>query len=139
MNDDDLAGLVPERLSPKSNRILLEGLEVTADIGFHDFELGAPQRLTVTVEVWLEDAAAPADDSPDNAWDYDYVRRLAIELAGARRYNLQETYAHALYVRLASMKGVRALRIATAKPDIYPDAQGVGIQIASFSGAFPAI
>ena len=45
-------------------------------------------------------------------------------LAGARRYNLQETLAHAIYQRVAAMRGVKALRVATAKPDIYPDARG---------------
>ena len=26
-----------------------------ADIGFHEFEVGTPQRLLVTVEIWLDD------------------------------------------------------------------------------------
>jgi len=132
-----LDGLVPERLRPKSAVIMLENLEVQADIGFHEFEMGARQRLLVTVEVWLEDAEPPADDSPDWAWDYDYVREQAIQLAGERRYNLQETFARCLYDRLAAMGGVKALRIATSKPDIYADAERVGVQIASFSGDFP--
>lgn len=139
MDANGLTGMVPRELRPKSSRILLEGLEVNADIGFHDFEVGSPQRLLVTVEVWLHDVAAPAGDSPDNAWDYDYVRRLVMELASARRHNLQETFAHALYNRLAAMSGVSALRITTSKPDIYADAKGVGVEIASFKGAFPAI
>jgi dihydroneopterin aldolase len=132
-----LNGLVPDELRPKCAKILLENLEVQADIGFHDFEVGAPQRLLVTVEVWLEDAEPPSDDSPECAWDYDYVRQQAIELAAARRYNLQETFARSLYDRLAAMRGVRALRITTSKPDIYADAERVGVQIASFCGAFP--
>ena len=132
-----LDGLVPDRLRPKSARIVLENLEVQADIGFHDFEVGKPQRLLVTVEVWLEDPQPPLDDSPAHAWDYDYVRQQAIELAGARRYNLQETFARSLYDRLASMRGVKELRIATSKPDIYADAERVGVQIASFEGHFP--
>ena len=28
------------------------------DIGFHDFEVGVPQRLLITVELWLEDLGA---------------------------------------------------------------------------------
>lgn len=136
-NESRLEGLVPDNLQPKSARILLQELEVQADIGFHEFEIGTRQRLLVTVEVWLDDVAPPLDDSPDQAWDYDFVRRQVIELAGARRYNLQETFAHALYQRLAAMRGVQALRIATSKPDIYPDAHGVGVRIASFHGDFP--
>lgn len=132
-----LDGLIPDELRPKCAKILLENLEVQADIGFHEFEVGAPQRLLVSVEVWLENPEPPMDDLPERAWDYDYVRQQAIELAAARRYNLQETFARSLYDRLAAMRGVKALRIATSKPDIYADAERVGVQIASFCGAFP--
>ena len=130
--DPKLDGLVPEHLRVRSSRILLDALEVRADIGFHDFEIGQPQRLLITVEIWLEDVSPPADDDPTGAWDYDYLRTEVRVLAGARRYNLQETLAHAIYQRFAAMHGVKALRVATAKPDIYDDARGVGVEIASF-------
>jgi len=130
--DPKLDGLVPEHLRVRSSRILLDALEVQADIGFHDFEIGQPQRLLITVEIWLEDVSPPADDDPTGAWDYDYLRTEVQALAGARRYNLQETLAHAIYQRFAAMHGVKALRVATAKPDIYDDARGVGVEIASF-------
>jgi dihydroneopterin aldolase len=132
-----LSGLVPASLKVRSARILLEALEVRADIGFHDFEVGAPQRLLVTVEVWLSDLSVPVGDEPANAWNYDFVRQEVEELAAARRYNLQETFAHAVFERVAALRGVRALRVRTSKPDIYPDAQGVGVEIASFRGAWP--
>ena len=137
MDTPKLDGLMPDALRPQSARILLDSLEVMADIGFHDFEIGRPQRLLVTVEVWLDDPEAPAKDDPGGAWDYDHVRRQVIELAGARRYNLQETLAEAIYRRLAAMRGVRALRVTTSKPDIYGDARGVGVEIASFKGVAP--
>jgi dihydroneopterin aldolase len=117
---------------------LLEALEVQADIGFHEFEIGAPQRLLVTVEIWLEDLAAPAGDDPAHAWNYDFLHREVAEIAAARRYNLQETLAHAIFERLAAFRGTRALRIRLSKPDVYPEAHGVGVEIASFSGLWPA-
>jgi dihydroneopterin aldolase len=132
-----LIGLVPDKLKVSSARILLESLEVRVDIGFHDFEVGAPQRLHVTVEIWLEDLAPPADDDPARAWNYDFLRREVEEVAAARRYNLQETLAHAVYERIAAFRGISALRVRTSKPDVYPDAHGVGVEIASFSGAWP--
>lgn len=132
-----LSGLVPANLRVRSARILLEALEVQADIGFHEFEIGAPQRLLVTVEIWLNDVVAPADDDPTHAWNYDFLRREVAEIAAARRYNLQETLAHAIFERLAAFRGTRALRIRLSKPDIYPDARGVGVEIASFSGLWP--
>jgi dihydroneopterin aldolase len=50
---------------------------------------------------------------------------------------LQETLAHAIFERIAALHGVAELRIRTSKPDVYPDVEGVGIEIASFSGAWP--
>ena len=131
-DEPKLDGLVPDHLRVRSSRVLLDSLEVQADIGFHDYEIGRPQRLLVTVEIWLEDVAPPDDDEPSAAWDYDYLRTEVQALAGARRYNLQETLAHAIYQRVAAMRGVKALRVATAKPDIYPEARGVGVEVASF-------
>jgi dihydroneopterin aldolase len=127
-----LDGLVPDRLRPRSARILLDSLEVQTDIGFHEFEIGTPQRLLVTVEVWLDEMPPLDSDDPALAWDYDHVRNLVRELAGRRRYNLQESLAGAIYQQVASMHGVKGLRVATSKPDIYPDARGVGVEIASF-------
>jgi len=137
MSEPRLDGLVPDTLRVRSARILLESLEVQTDIGFHEFEVGTPQRLLVTVELWLEDPTLPADDDPERAWNYDFLRQEIEEIASARRFNLQETLAHAVFARLAAFRGVRALRVRTSKPDIYPDAQGVGIEIASFQGLWP--
>ena len=132
LDEPKLDGLVPDHLRVRSSRVLLDSLEVRTDIGFHEYEVGHPQRLLVTVEIWLEDLAPPDDDDPAAAWDYDYLRTEVQALASARRYNLQETLAHAIYQRVAAMRGVKAVRVATAKPDIYPEARGVGVEVASF-------
>src|SRR3954447_6242182 len=132
-----LSGLVPADLKVRSSRILLESLEVQADIGFHEFEIGSPQRRLVTVENWLGDFRPPADDDPTQAWDYDFLRSEVEEIAAARRYNLQETLAHAIFDRVAAFRGIRALRVRLSKPDVYPEAHGVGVEIASFSGLWP--
>src|SRR4030095_7908161 len=132
-----LDGLVPRELKVQSSRILLDSLEIQADIGFHDFEVGQPQRLLVTVEIWLDELDAPAEDNPEAAWNYDLLRSEIIRIAGARRYNLQETLVHAVYRRLAAMRGVNALRVKSSKPDIYGDARAVGVEIASFAGLAP--
>jgi len=137
MSEPKLVGLVPENLKVRSQRIVLESLEVQTDIGFHEFEVGTPQRLSVTVEIWLDDTTAPADDDPQRAWNYDFLRTEVEEIASSRRFNLQETLAHEVFERLAAFRGVRALRVRTSKPDVYPDAHGVGVEVASFRGAWP--
>lgn len=137
LSDVKLEGLVPDHLRVRSARILMENLEVQADIGFHDFEIGTPQRLLISVEVWLESSDLPQQDDPSRAWNYDFLRTEIQEIAAARRYNLQETLAKTIFDRVAAFRGIRALRLRLSKPDVYPDAHGVGVEIASFAGLWP--
>lgn len=132
-----LAGMVPAHIKVRQQRILIDAIEVMADIGFHAFEVGVPQRLLVSVELWIDPASPPPDDEPGHAWDYDVVVQAVRALATERRYNLQETLVHAIFERIASLHGITALKITSNKPDVYPDARGVGVEIASFQGVAP--
>ena len=132
-----ISGLVPDHLTVRSARIILDSFAVQVDVGFHEFEIGTPQRLLISVEIWLDDSTAPADDDPELAWNYDVVRQLVERIATSRRYNLQETLAHKLFETISAHRGVSALRVRTSKPDIYADAHGVGVEIASFKGLWP--
>ena len=127
-----LEGLVPDRLSPRTRKIVLEDYCLPVDIGFHDFEIGNPQRLFVTVEVWVDEASFPAEDEGSVAWNYDFLRTEIGRLAGSRRFNLQETFVREVYDLVAARRGVTALRVSSRKPDIYPDCAGVGVDLASF-------
>ena len=132
-----LDGLVPDSLAIRSAKIHLDGLAVMADIGFHDFEVGTLQRLLVSVEVWLDETVTPDGDLAASAWNYDHLRLEIERIVGSRRFNLQETVAREVYDWIAARAGVKGLRVATSKPDVYPNARGVGIEIASFSGTAP--
>jgi dihydroneopterin aldolase len=135
MTQDNIArldGLVPDRLTPKTRKIVLDGYDVPVDIGFHDFEVGVPQRLIVTVEVWVDEQSFAASDDRHQAWDYDFLRREIGALANGRRFNLQETFVREVYDLIAARRGVTALRVSSRKPDIYPDCVGVGVELASF-------
>ena len=52
-----LDGLVPDSLRPRTRKIVLEDYQLQLDIGFHEFEVGNPQRLLLTVEVWVDEAS----------------------------------------------------------------------------------
>lgn len=127
-----LDGLVPDRLRPKSRKIVLDGYALDLDIGFHDFEVGKPQRLLITVEVWVDEPSFAAADEQAIAWDYDFLRSEIARLVAGRRFNLQETLVREIYDLVAARRGVTALRVAARKPDIYPDCAGVGVELSSF-------
>ena len=125
-------GLVPERLQPRTFRIFLEDFDLPVDIGFHDFEVGTPQRLLVSVEVFVTAEAFASVDTAAAAWNYDFLRTEIRRMTEGRRFNLQETLVREIYNLIAARQGVTGLRISTRKPDIYPDCAGVGVEISSF-------
>jgi dihydroneopterin aldolase len=125
-------GLVPAHLTPRARKIVLEDFSLPVDIGFHDFEVGTPQRLSVTVEVWVDEASFPQSDAVADAWDYDFLRTEIGALAQGRRFNLQETFVREISELVAARRGVTALRVSTRKPDIYPDCAAVGVDLSSF-------
>ena len=127
-----LDGLVPDSLRPKSRKIVLDDYRIDVDIGFHEFEVGRPQRLLVSVELWVDEQSFAGSDEVEAAWDYDFLRREIGALASGRRFNLQETLVREIYALLAARRGVTALRVSSRKPDIYPDCAGVGVELASF-------
>ncbi len=127
-----IEGLVPDHLAPKSRKIVLDEYSLDVDIGFHEFEVGAPQRLVITVEVWVDEKSFAAEDDEAAAWNYDFLRTEIGAIASARRWNLQETLVRAIYDLVAARRGVTALRVRSRKPDVYPDCAGVGVDLASF-------
>jgi dihydroneopterin aldolase len=127
-----LDGLVPRGLAPKTRKIVLDDLALEVEIGFHEFEIGRPQRLLIGVEVWLDEQSFAATDEVADAWDYDVLRGGIVALAHGRRFNLQETLVREIYDLVAARRGVTALRVTSRKPDVYPDCAGVGVELASF-------
>jgi dihydroneopterin aldolase len=132
MTTPKIDGLVPAALAPKTRRIFLEDFDLPVDIGFHEFEVGNPQRLYVTVEVWVDEASFASEDTAAAAWNYDFLRTEIKRMAQGRRFNLQETLAREIYALIAARHGVTGLRVCTRKPDIYEDCAGVGVELASF-------
>lgn len=126
-----LDGLVPDALKPTRFRIFLQDFDLPVDIGFHAHEVGAPQRLLVSVDVWVNAESFAAEDTVAAAWNYDFLRAEIIRMTEGRRFNLQETLAREIYELVAARKGVTALRVTTRKPDVYPDCAGVGVEISS--------
>ena len=125
-------GMVPHNLAIRSRKLFLQDFDLPVDIGFHAFEVGSPQTLRLNIEVWVDGEHFPRCDTVAEAWDYDFLRNAVLTLVQGRRFNLQETVAHAIYAMVAARAGVVGLRLSTRKPDVYPDCQAVGVELSSF-------
>ncbi|CAN1485305.1 dihydroneopterin aldolase [Limnohabitans sp. B9-3] len=110
-------------------RLFLRGITVQANIGIHDFELQAAQRLIIDVDLYVSlEGTRPKDDHIDEVVDYDFVRNVVHERIARGHIGLQETLCDDILTRLLDHSGVMAARVSTRKPDVYPDCEAVGVE-----------
>lgn len=115
---------------PECRRLFLRNHEVRIHIGIHDFEKQGEQRVRINVDLYVPLAAStPQHDRLDEVVDYDFIRDAIAERVARGHIHLQETLCDDLAERLLAHPRVVAVRVSTAKPDVYPDCDEVGVEV----------
>lgn len=111
-------------------RLFLRDYEVWINIGVHDFEKKGEQRVKINVDLYVPLAlSTPQTDKLDEVLDYDFIRRTITERVKRGHIHLQETLADDVLKLMLAHPNVRAARVATEKPDVYPDCDAVGCEV----------
>jgi dihydroneopterin aldolase len=111
-------------------RVFLRGYEVWINIGVHEFEKRGEQRVLIDVDLYVPLAlSTPKADKLDEVVDYDFIRRSVMARVARGHIHLQETLADDVLALMLAHPRVRAARVATAKPDVYPDCEAVGVEV----------
>ena len=111
-------------------RLFLRDYEVWINIGVHDFEKKGEQRVLINVDLYIPLAlSTPTHDKLDEVVDYDFIRRSVMERVSRGHIHLQETLADDVLALMLAHPRVRAARVSTAKPDVYPDCDAVGVEV----------
>ncbi len=121
---------IPDTLLADCRRLFLRNYEVWINIGVHDFEKRAEQRVVINVDLYVPLAAStPKDDALDEVVDYDFIRRTVAERMSRGHIHLQETLCDDLLAAMLANPKVHAARVSTSKPDVYPDCEAVGVEV----------
>jgi dihydroneopterin aldolase len=111
-------------------RLFLRNYEVWINIGVHAFEKKGEQRVLINVELYVPLAAStPAHDELREVVDYDFIRRTIGERVSRGHIHLQETLADDVLALMLAHPHVKAARVSTEKPDVYPDCDAVGVEV----------
>ena len=111
-------------------RLFLRDYEVWINIGVHDFEKKGEQRVRINVDLFVPLAqSTPRADKLAEVLDYDFIRREIMARVAQGHVHLQETLADDVLKRMLAHPMVRAARVSTEKPDVYPDCDAVGVEV----------
>ncbi len=111
-------------------RVFLSDYAIWINIGVHDFEKRGEQRVLINVDLFVPLAeTTPTADELDEVVDYDFIRRTVGERVSRGHIQLQETLCDDIVTLMLAHPKVRAARVSTAKPDVYPDCAAVGVEV----------
>lgn len=114
-------------------RLFLRNFAVDVNIGIHDFEKSRAQRVVINVDLFIPlTYSTPQADKIHEVVDYDLIRETIKARTDRGHINLQETLCDDIAQALLSHPEVRAVRVATEKPDVYPDCDAVGVEVFRF-------
>lgn len=114
-------------------RIYLRNFELHANIGVHEHEKDGAQRIIVNVDLFVPlVATTPRHDKIAEVVDYDFIHSAIRQRIAAGHINLQETLCDDIAHVLLAHPLVRAVRVSTEKPDVYPECDAVGVEVFHF-------
>ncbi len=124
-----LSALTHPKLSD-CRRLFLRNYEVMINIGVHEFEKKGEQRVLINVDLYIPLAlSTPKDDQLEEVVDYDFIRSTIANRMAEGHVHLQETLCDDVVRAMLAHPNVRAVRVSTMKPDVYPDCEGVGVEV----------
>ena len=111
-------------------RLFLRDYEVWINIGVHDFEKRGEQRVLINVDLFIPlGQSTPQADQLEEVVDYDFIRRSIAQRVAVGHVHLQETLVDDVLKLMLAHPRVRAARVSTEKPDVYPDCDAVGVEV----------
>ena len=111
-------------------RLFLRNYELMINIGVHDFEKKGEQRVLINVDLYIPLAlSTPKVDQLAEVVDYDFIRTTIARRMAEGHVHLQETLCDDVVKAMLAHPRVRAARVSTMKPDVYPDCEGVGVEV----------
>ena len=111
-------------------RLFLRNYDILINIGVHDFEKKAEQHVIVNIDLYVPlGQNTPKEDQLHEVVDYDFMRETIKEIASHGHIQLQETLCDEIMQKMLAHPLVIAARVSTEKPDVYPDCDGVGVEV----------
>ena len=110
--------------------IVIDDLRLNLFIGVHEHEKQARQEVSITIHMFVPEAASARSDSLADHVSYsDVVTKLKERAKSTRHTNLVETLAEEVADFALADPRVESVVVEVRKTQIVPEAKGVGVII----------
>lgn len=112
-----------------SRRVFVRELEVMAEIGIHEHEIGCKQPVIVSLDLEVDDNAAPLGDRIDTVLNYEGLVNLVESTVARGHINLVETLAELLAAGCLEDPRTLCVHVRIEKPQAFSNARSVGVEL----------
>ncbi|MDX1705973.1 dihydroneopterin aldolase [Pseudidiomarina sp.] len=111
------------------DKVLVEGLQVNAFIGVHDWEHEREQPLVIDLEMDWDNARAARTNDLADALDYSTLSEAVVKLVQSQPWQLIETLAEAIAERILQDFNLPRLQVKIGKPQAIVAARQAAVVI----------
>ena len=109
--------------------VFIEGLQIDALIGVHDWERQSPRPLIFDLQLAFDNRVPASSDALADTLDYEAISQRLTDYAASTGFNLVETLAERCAALLLSEFGATGVRLKLSKPGAVQAASTVGVAI----------
>ena len=113
----------------QTRHVFVRDLEVMASIGVYEHEKHYEQRIIVSVDLMVRDHYDGQSDQLADVLDYAQIVEFIHSIIRREHMNLIETLAEQIAQSCLAIGDVLAVTVKIEKPDPFPAARSVGVQI----------
>jgi FolB domain-containing protein len=112
-----------------TDRIIVRDLLLRGIIGINPGEQDNPQDILINLALSVDTRPAAASDNIADAVDYGAIVRQVRSLVSSSRFGLVERLAEEIARLCLGDQRISSVMVRVEKPQIVPDAEGVGVEI----------
>ena len=112
-----------------ADTVFIDGLQVRAVIGVHDWERHVLQDLRIDLALETDIRTAAMRDDLSDAIDYSAVADCVGQLTRRSRFELIEALAETIATTLLERFDLKGLLVRITKPGAVSNARAVGVEI----------
>ena len=109
--------------------VFIEGLQIDALVGVHDWERHAPRPLVFDLQLAFDNRVPASSDALVDTLDYEAISRRLADFAASTGFNLVETLAERCAALVLEEFGAAGVRLKLSKPGAVQAASTVGVVI----------
>ncbi len=120
---------LPRAATAPRRKVFVRDLELSAFIGVYDSEQGAPQPVTINLEIDVMEPSDPIGDRLEDVVCYNKLTQGIKAIIDEGHIKLVETLAERVADLALSHTMVETVTVRVEKPNAIPEAAAAGVEI----------